>query len=231
MFGEGDSVTYIGDLTEVKGMVGVVKGPGSGEGRHRVEWAGLGVTLDMSDSVLASNELKGNKMPTAQKFTATHPDGTVSTRNSATMTYTHVVQVREDMWAAAKDLHAKAQERRDAKAKFVEAVRGGRVIKEDSHIARTHNVYVVHDDGKQYWLGHGSDSEPCDRKAGVRRLLDRYADEAARYEREAREAESGPQYRYAVVRWSQSEGNAVKAVAEFTGRNGRNRVYEVLPVD
>jgi hypothetical protein len=235
-YADGDRVEYVGNVVEVKGAFGTIRGAGYAEGRYIVEFD-YGDVLDMCGSVLQAAEIEGEAEPMARKTVVTHPDGTQSTRNSANNIYTYAVERREDMWATAKLRHAAAAETRAAKAKFIEAVRGGKVVREADAMAgypNRANLYVAHADGERFWLGteHGyGDVGPMDRKAAVREVLERYERDAGRVEAEAREAESGPQYRYGVVRWSMSHDNAGKGAAEFRSRSFPTSTFRVVPAE
>lgn len=229
MYRQGERVTYIGDMAEVKGMPGVVRGAGSGVGRTEVEWLWLGSTVDMSDTVLAREEPKGNEMAKGHKTVVTHPDGTQSTRNSATMTYTHAVEIREDRHALAKLWRKIAEEKRAERERFITAVRAGRIsVRPESALFET--VYLLGEGGEEWYIGANMPDGPLDRKQAIRAMLADFESFAARYEADADSAEAGPQFGYGVVRWSQSEANARKGLAEFE-RNRASSDYRVVPVD
>jgi hypothetical protein len=56
MYVPGDTVTYVGGMTELAGMPGVVQGPGTNPGRSVVVWPNIRAVLDMSDTVLKKDE-------------------------------------------------------------------------------------------------------------------------------------------------------------------------------
>lgn len=237
MYKAGDRVRYAGNIAEVKDMTGVVKGPGSSAGRYMVEWLSLGSTVDMSDTVLSKDSEEGSEaMPKARKTVVTHPDGTQSTRNSGTMIYTYAVEGREDRWAYAKLQHAAAADTRAAKAKFIEAVRGGKVVTSAGRVKSSPDyahVYVEHASGERFYIGSQErPTEPLDRKQAVRDRLAEFDSMAAAHERDAREAEAGPQYAYGVWRWSQNHENATKAMRDFE-RNHKQGIttFRVVPAE
>lgn len=238
MYAIGDQVTYVGNVAEVHGMAGVVKGPSErGGSRVMVEFADLGVELDMSVSVLEKDEPEEGKMPKARKTTVTHPDGTVSTRNSSSMIYTYAVEQREDMWATAKLWRQQAFEKRAEKTRFVAAVRAGRIATR-SESKFFDSVYLLGEGGEEFWIGHsdkvdplGREVTPLDRKAAVRKWLASADAIAGKYDADADKAESGPQYTYSVVRWSQSHENATKGMREFEGRNFPISTFRVVPAE
>jgi hypothetical protein len=185
----------------------------------------IGVTGGSARKRVTGEELEMAKAATTY---VTHEDGTRSQRKSATMSYTHAVEVREDMWVAAKQHQAEADKRNAEVARFIAAVKVGRVRTEASG-----SVYVLGEGDEKFWIGHHSEAEPLDRKSGVRDWLKRYKERAATKESEAREAESGPQYRYGVIRWSQSRENANKGLLEFERRYAGipGHKFRVMPVD
>lgn len=243
MIGEaGDRVAYVGNVRDCEGMTGEVIGPGEAPGRTRVHWSYIDFVVDMSDTVLAkatATKPEEPKMPKPRKTTVTHPDGTQSTRSSAKNVYTHAVEQREDMWAYARVQHAEARRMRERKARFIEAVRGGKIAREQSGRNprwTSFIVSVVHPDGEKFYLGADYEGEPAeagsvDRKDSVRRKLTDFDSRIAAHERDALKAESGPQYRYGVVRWSMSAENAAKGLREFETRAGgaQTHTYRVVP--
>ncbi|MEW2302606.1 hypothetical protein AB0958_21980 [Streptomyces sp. NPDC006655] len=167
-----------------------------------------------------------------------HPDGTQSTRRSETKIYTHAVESKQDLWASARIQHAQAKAVRAQKAKFIEAVKGGKVVRKSSPVAnysKRSDVYLLHADGERFWLGSeygASETGPLDLKVEIRRVLADYDKRAETHERDARTAESGPRYRYGVWRWSQNEVNATKAASEFAKNHTRGTTtYRVVPVE
>jgi hypothetical protein len=189
----------------------------------------------MSDTVLENDAPEEVEMAKARKTTVTHPDGTMSTRNSASATYTHAVEQREDVWATAKLHRAQAQAQREEKARFIAAVRAGRIsVRKDSKFFD--GVYLL-GEGEEWWLG-GNDhataykgASTLDRKAAIREWLANADRLAATFDRDADKAEAGPQYSYGVVRWSQSLLNANKGMREFEGRNLPTSTFRVVAVD
>lgn len=224
MFTAGDRVIYAGNMAEVRGMRGVVEGPGTREGRVTVEFPSLGVVLDMSDTVLENDAPEGTEMG-KRTTTVTHPDGTLSTRTSKTMAYSHAVESKLDMRALAATKREEAEAERAELGRFVEAVKGGRVLTEASG-----SVYVVGEGGWRVWIGHHTEADPLDRKAGVRWVLARHKERAAKLDAEAEQAETGPAYTYGVYRWSNSEALAAKGLREFDGKV-RHTTFRVVAVD
>jgi hypothetical protein len=172
----------------------------------------------------------------ARKTVVTHPDGTQSTRSSVGYVYTHAVECREDMWAVAKLHRQEAFNKRAEKERFIAAVRAGRIaVRRDAKFFDS--VYLLGEGGEEWWLGgddHASkeldrEASKLDRKAAVRKWLADADSLAARYDAEAGSAEAGPQYRYGVVRWSQSHANAAKGLREFEGRT--SSTFRVVPAE
>jgi hypothetical protein len=229
MFTSGQRVKYVGkaeELTGAAGFVSQVLDHGEEWDNHRFGRYTYVVRFGKSSKSVTAKELEA--MPKASTTYVTHPDGTRSQRKSATMAYTHAVEVREDMWIEAKRLHALATARREYLARYITAVRAGRVRTEDGG-----STYVVGEGDETFYIGHHSEAQPLDRKASVRDRLADYKERAAKAEAEAREAESGPQYRYGVMRWSQSRANANKGLLEFE-RGYANRPshrFSVVEVD
>jgi hypothetical protein len=238
MFTAGDRVTYAGNLAEVRGMRGVVKGPGTRDGRVTVEFPALGVVLDMSDTVLENDAPEEDEMGKARTTTVTHPDGTVSTRSSASATYTHAVEQREDVWATAKLHRNVAADKREEKTRFIAAVRAGRIaVRKDSK--HFDSVYLLGEGREEWWLGSndyampsiGREASTLDRKTAIREWLANADSLAATFDRHADKAEAGSQYSYGVVRWSMSHENATKGLREFEGRNLPTSTFRVVAVD
>lgn len=228
MYVAGDRVTYVGNIAECKGMRGVVQGPGEGPGRVAVEWTALGSVIDMSDTVLEKDKAE-EVMGKSRKTTVTHPDGTVSMRASVNNVYVYAVERREDMWATAKIHREQAEAKREEKARFIAAVRAGRIaVRRDS---KFYDSVVLLGEGEEWWLGGHKESEPLDRKAAVREWLANADRLAAVFDRDADKAESGPQYHYGVVRWSMSHENATKGLREFEGRSFPTSTFRVVPAE
>ncbi|MFF1597722.1 hypothetical protein ACFVYV_09520 [Streptomyces mirabilis] len=232
MYTKGDRVTYVGNLSEVHGVRGVVQEP-SANGRVVVEFPTLGAVLDMSDTVLEKNEPEENEMAKSRKTTVTHPDGTVSMRASVNNIYIYAVEQREDVWATAKLHRAQAQAHREEKTRFIAAVRAGRIaVRKDSN--HFDGVYLLGENGEEWWLGAdyaSRNGEPLDRKAAIREWLANADRLAGIFDRDADKAEGGPQYAYSVVRWSMSHENAHKGVREFKNRNLPTSTFRVVPAE
>jgi hypothetical protein len=194
-----------------------------------VEFDAYGENLDMCGNVLRSIDSEGaDEM--ARKTTVTHPDGTVSTRNSANAIYTYAVEQREDMWATAKLHRQQAFGHRAEKVRFIAAVRAGRIaVRSDSKFFDV--VYLLGEGGEEWWLGSHTEDAPLDRKGAVRAWLADSDSLASTFDREADKEEAGPQYTYSVVRWSQSHENALKGAREFEGRDLPTSTFRVVPAE
>jgi hypothetical protein len=227
-YADGDRVEYVGNVVEVKGASGTIKGAGSADGRYIVEFD-FGAVLDMCGSVLHAAEIEGEAEPMARKTVVMHPDGTQSTRNSANNIYTYAVEQREDMWATAKLHRQQAEAHREEKARFIAAVRAGRIaVRADSN--HFDSIYLL-GEGEEWWLGGdyaSRNGEPLDRKAAIREWLANADRLAGIFDRDAGKAEAGPQYAYGVMRWSQSYDNAHKGMREFEGRTFPTSTFRVV---
>lgn len=196
--------------------------------RYRVEFD-HGALLDMCVTVLTNDEPKEAEMGKGRTTTVTHPDGTTSTRTSASMVYAFAVERREDLWETAKTQRKVAADKRAEKARFITAVRAGRIAVRGGKFFE--GVYLLGEGGEEWWLGAHTEAEPLDRKAAVRTWLPDCDALAAAYEDHAAKAESGPQYQYGVMRWSQSHENALKGLQEFQRANYSTSTFRVVPAE
>lgn len=160
----------------------------------------------------------------------THPDGTISKRNSKTRDYTHAVVFEQDNRKHAAYLRKQADRDR-ARAAEVRKAADGPITEERSSGGST-TMYV----GGEYagWVAPGAD-RPSDEdlRAKVRADADDHDANALAKDQEIEELENGPETSYNVVRWSGSADNALKAKnsndwADMR-RYGRMVVVEVDP--
>ncbi|WBQ03829.1 hypothetical protein [Kribbella sp. CA-293567] len=182
-------------------------------------------------------------MTTTRKATTTvtHPDGTVSKRNSVSKVYTHAIEVADDNHMEAAEL-ARLAERREAEAEqysralaeghvVIRAERwafGGRRLKfalidtaTDAELYA--GAHIVTDEGVL-----ATNSKEADVPSSAAHTIESLTADAARLRKQAAKLAAGPQTSYGVVRWSQTERSAVAALASF---NRAGRVARVVPVD
>jgi hypothetical protein len=177
----------------------------------------------------ARKRARGEELRMAKGTTTyiTHPDGTRSQRTSATRTYTHALEVCESAQVIAAAERVEADHYRSERAKFIEAVKGGRVLTDEHG-----QVYVKHSDGDTFWIGAQHNGETLDRKAGVRWKLSRYDADIAKHADAAADADAVGDSRYGAWSWHQSEANALRALADVTKRMDAKRyTYRVVAVD
>jgi hypothetical protein len=240
MYTRGQTVRYVGKVAGLSGAEGHI----SQVVDHGEEWDNhdygrytYSVRFDNGNKHCSEREIEA--MAKGRMTVVTHPDGTESTRRSETMIYTYAVESREDRWVYARIQYEEAKAMRAQKAKFVEAVKGGKVVRKATPMHSSPNYRTVeleHADGERFYLGsEGGYSDPeggMDLKAEVRRVLADFDKRAEAHERDARKAEAGPQYSYGVWRWSQSSENALKAMNEFTKNHKRGiTTFRMVPAE
>lgn len=218
-YSEGDRVEYIGNVAETRGAVAVVRSVGD-DGRYVVDFP-FAPGLDMCGSVLraATNEGNEEMAAKARKTIVTHPDGTVSTRTSRSAIYTYAVEQIKDMRAYAAGERAEGVKVRAERERFIAAVRAGKVAKRVGHpgLGATDH-YLIGEGGEEWWLGHEggrNNIAPVDRKASIRKTLADLAKRADGYDLRAEDAEVGPEFTYAVLRWSANYDNASRALSTW----------------
>lgn len=164
----------------------------------------------------------------ARKTKVVHPDGTTSTRSSATKVYTWAVEVKHNAHAEALDLEdvwASAVENRKA---FEEAANARTVEKAGSVVSATY--YLRHDalDLRWYLGGYSParDAKPFDVDAGIEYARRQVNDSVDRMAASLDKLWSGPEIVYSVVRWSERADAANAAVGSFKGRHDTYRVVK-----
>lgn len=182
-------------------------------------------------------------MTTTRKATTTvtHPDNTVSKRNSVSKTYTHAIEVADDNHVEAARLLADAERYEAEAAQYGRALADGHVvirakrwafggryltfalIDTETGAELYAGAHIVTDEG--VIESHRKEADvPTEAADAIRGLTA----SAARDRAQAAKLAAGPQISYGVVRWSQTERAAVAALASF---NQAGRVARVVAVD
>jgi hypothetical protein len=157
-----------------------------------------------------------------------HSDGTVSTRNSKTRVYVWAVEEVRDRHAEAVDLEARVVELEEELATFERAVEMNQVIRTTKPwsypAGASRQEFYLEDPsgGERIWIGAqvvDADGQPVyeafDLVAEIVNYRERAQKHIASTQAKAQELADGPRFTYQIVRWSERQDSATKALNTF----------------